>query len=97
MLVAPSIFFVIMIPQLIAKYVFGMEDFLYFNDPEANVLVVDITSPSGAAFETSTKHRIVEFYSPYCVCICLLLLSMLFLPALFLTYFISFSGKGSLR
>jgi Erv1 / Alr family len=65
----PSLFFIIMIPQLIAKHVFGMEDFLYINDPQANALVADVTSPSGAAFETSTKHRIVEFYSPYCVSI----------------------------
>lgn len=58
-----------MLPQFIAKFVFGMEDFLYINDKKnnANSIIKDITSASDLSFETSTKPRIVEFYSPYCV------------------------------
>jgi hypothetical protein len=57
-----------MFPQLIAKYVFGMEDFLYINDKEnVKSLIREVTSVTDLKFETSTKPRIVEFYSPYCV------------------------------
>ena len=58
-----------MLPQFIAKFVFGMEDFLYIHDKKnnANSIIKDITSASDLSFETSTKPRIVEFYSPYCV------------------------------
>jgi hypothetical protein len=58
----------VMLPQLIAKYVFGMDDFLYVDDKNnANSIIKDITSASDLSFETSTKPRIIEFYSPYCV------------------------------
>lgn len=62
-----------MLPQFIAKFVFGMEDFLYINDKKnnANSIIKDITSASDLSFETSTKPRIVEFYSPYCVRTCM--------------------------
>ena len=68
MLVDPSRFIIIiMIPQFLAKYVFGMDEFLYIVDPKANAFVLEVIKTSGVEFETSTKHRIVEFYSPYCV------------------------------
>ena len=58
-----------MLPQWIAKNVFGMDEFLYINDKKnnANSIIKDITSASDLSFETSTTARIVEFYSPYCV------------------------------
>jgi hypothetical protein len=56
----------IMLPQLIAKYVFGIADFLYINDKDS--VIKDVASASDLSFETSTKPRILEFYSPYCVC-----------------------------
>ena len=57
-----------MLPQLIAKYVFGMDEFLYINDKNnADSIIKEITSASDLSFETSTKPRILEFYSPYCV------------------------------
>jgi hypothetical protein len=56
-----------MLPSLIAKYVFGMDDFLYINDKIAKSVIIEVTSTTDIPFETSNKPRIVEFYSPYCV------------------------------
>jgi type IV secretory pathway VirB6-like protein len=58
--------YLVMLPQFIAKHVFGMEEFLYINDK--NSVIKDVASASDLSFETSTKPRFVEFYSPYCVC-----------------------------
>jgi hypothetical protein len=58
---------IMLLPTLFAKNVLGMDEFLYRNekDPDAKA-VIEVTSDT-VYFETSTKNRIVEFYSPYCV------------------------------
>lgn len=55
-----------MLLSLFAK-VLGVTQFLYQRDsnPDAKA-VIEVTGPTGF-FQTSTKNRVVEFYSPYCV------------------------------